>query len=153
MGPLGWQETIFIFILALLVFGPKKLPELGKNIGKAMSEFRRASSELRSTWDRQMVELERETAPIKEAANSYQNEIASATYDYGQIEERTDYDYHEDPDHQASLNQETSTVDASATEGVEQTDSVAEVAALEAAPEGVVSDDQHSKAGQEPLHS
>jgi sec-independent protein translocase protein TatA len=53
MGPLGWQETIFIFVLALLIFGPKKLPELGKTIGKAMTEFRRASSELRSTWDRE----------------------------------------------------------------------------------------------------
>ena len=35
MGPLGWQETVFIFLLALLFFGPKKLPELGKTIGKA----------------------------------------------------------------------------------------------------------------------
>ena len=51
MGPLGWQETIFILVLALLIFGPKKLPELGKTIGKAMTEFRRASSELKSTFD------------------------------------------------------------------------------------------------------
>ncbi len=52
MGPLGWQETVFIFILALLIFGPKKLPELGKTFGKAMSEFRRASAELKATWSR-----------------------------------------------------------------------------------------------------
>ena len=35
MGPLGWQETVFIFLLALLIFGPKKLPELGKTAAKA----------------------------------------------------------------------------------------------------------------------
>ena len=52
MGPLGVQETVFIFVLALLIFGPRKLPELGKTIGKAMSEFRRASSELRMSWKR-----------------------------------------------------------------------------------------------------
>ena len=50
MGPLGWQETVFIFLLALLIFGPKKLPELGRNIGKALTEFLRASNELRSTF-------------------------------------------------------------------------------------------------------
>ncbi|MBI1792136.1 MAG: twin-arginine translocase TatA/TatE family subunit, partial [Acidobacteria bacterium] len=70
MGPLGWQETVVIFLLALLIFGPKKLPELGRTIGKAMTEFRRASSELKSTFDREMQSLERETEPIKEVANS-----------------------------------------------------------------------------------
>jgi sec-independent protein translocase protein TatA len=34
MGPLGWQETVFIFVLALLIFGPKKLPELGKTLAR-----------------------------------------------------------------------------------------------------------------------
>ena len=57
MGPLGWQETIAIFILALVVFGPKKLPELGKTAAKAMGEFRRASNELKSTWNREMHHL------------------------------------------------------------------------------------------------
>jgi sec-independent protein translocase protein TatA len=150
MGPLGWQETVFIFVLALLVFGPKKLPELGKNIGKAMSEFRRHSSELRSTWDRQMVELERETAPIKEAAQSYSNEISSAAYDAGQYE---DPDYYNDPDHLANSNQEISTVDASATEGVEQSPNVEEVALLEAAPEGPAEESGQAEAGQKPEHS
>lgn len=81
MGPLGWQETIFIFILALLIFGPKKLPELGKTIGKAMTEFRRASSELKSTWDREMASLERENESLKDVARSYQSEIDNTMYD------------------------------------------------------------------------
>ena len=57
MGPLGWQETVFIFVLALLIFGPKKLPELGKTLGKAITEFRRASSELKNTWEREVSNL------------------------------------------------------------------------------------------------
>ena len=65
MGPLGWQETVFIFLLALLLFGPKKLPELGRTLGKAMTEFRRASSELKATFDREMKSLEQETESIK----------------------------------------------------------------------------------------
>src|SRR5689334_24237685 len=78
MGPLGWQETVFIFLLALLLFGPKKLPELGRTIGKAITEFRRASSELKSTFDRELKNLEQETQPIKQAVNEYQYD----TYNY-----------------------------------------------------------------------
>ncbi len=48
-GPLGIPEVIFILVLALLVFGPKRLPEIGRTVGKAMGEFRRASNELKRT--------------------------------------------------------------------------------------------------------
>jgi TatA/E family protein of Tat protein translocase len=81
MGPLGWQETIFIFILALLIFGPKKLPELGRNIGKALTEFRRASSELRATFDREMANIEKETSGIKEEANKLTGDLYNSYYD------------------------------------------------------------------------
>src|SRR5581483_5969614 len=80
MGPLGWQETVALFILALLLFGPKKLPELGRTIGKAITEFRRASSELKSTFDREMKNLEQETQPVKQAMNEYQYDTYN--YDY-----------------------------------------------------------------------
>lgn len=49
MFDIGFQEMVLIMVLALLVFGPSKLPELGKMIGRAMREFRRASDEFRST--------------------------------------------------------------------------------------------------------
>ena len=49
LGTLGTSEMIFIFILALVLFGPKKLPEIGRTIGKAITEFRRASNELKTT--------------------------------------------------------------------------------------------------------
>jgi len=80
MGTLGWQETLVIFILALLLFGPKKLPELGRTLGKAITEFRRASTELKSTFDREMKNLELETADIKKAADEYHYD----TYNYGE---------------------------------------------------------------------
>ena len=60
MGQLGFQELLVIFIIALLVFGPKKLPELGKSLGKGLREFKRATNELKSTWDDHIQEAERE---------------------------------------------------------------------------------------------
>ena len=60
MGSLGIPEIIFIFLLALLIFGPRKLPELGRNLGKALAEFRRASNELRATVEDEMRNLEKE---------------------------------------------------------------------------------------------
>src|SRR5437899_1982880 len=60
-GTLGVQEMIVIFIVALVLFGPKKLPELGRTIGKAITEFRRASSDLKATFEREMQSLERES--------------------------------------------------------------------------------------------
>jgi len=81
MGPLGVQETVFIFVLALLIFGPKKLPELGRTIGKAMSEFRRASSELKATFDREMNSIERENESLKEVTRQYALDEHSYNHD------------------------------------------------------------------------
>ena len=61
MGPIGMSEMMAIFVVALLLFGPKKLPELARMLAKGLSEFRRAKSELKSTFDTHMRELERET--------------------------------------------------------------------------------------------
>ena len=60
MGQLGMQELIVIFVIALLVFGPRKLPELGKSLGKGLREFRRATNEMKATWDEQLRETENE---------------------------------------------------------------------------------------------
>jgi len=65
VGPLGVPELIVIFVIALLVFGPRRLPELGRTFGKAMNEFRRASNELRSVVEEEVRELERQTADVK----------------------------------------------------------------------------------------
>lgn len=59
MGSLGMQEIIVIFVLALIIFGPRKLPELGKSLGKSLAEFKKASNELKQTWEEE-VRLEKE---------------------------------------------------------------------------------------------
>jgi sec-independent protein translocase protein TatA len=81
MGPVGVPEMFVIFIVALVLFGPKKLPELGRTIGKALTEFRRASSELKAQFESHLRELEREGQSIKSVVNSY-TEVPS-TYSYG----------------------------------------------------------------------
>src|ERR1700740_2707784 len=53
-GSLGIPELILIFIVALLVFGPKRLPEIGKTLGKALGEFKKASDELKNTIEREV---------------------------------------------------------------------------------------------------
>jgi Tat protein translocase TatB subunit len=82
MGPIGFEEMFFIFILALVLFGPKKLPELGRTVGKALSEFRRASSDLKSSFEREMRNLERETEASKESANTIAAPAIPTDYDY-----------------------------------------------------------------------
>jgi sec-independent protein translocase protein TatA len=62
-GSLGAPELVAIFILALVLFGPKKLPELGRALGKSFAEFRRASLELRSTLEKEIAESERPVEP------------------------------------------------------------------------------------------
>ena len=56
---LGMGEVVLILVIALVVFGPRKLPELGKSLGQAMSQFRRASEDFKRTWE-QEVEIEKD---------------------------------------------------------------------------------------------
>ncbi|MGH9714802.1 MAG: Sec-independent protein translocase subunit TatA/TatB [Candidatus Acidiferrales bacterium] len=58
---LSIPHLIIIFVVALVVFGPEKLPELARNLGKVMAEFRRATGELRNTFEGHLQDLERET--------------------------------------------------------------------------------------------
>lgn len=55
---LGMSEVVLILVIALVIFGPRKLPELGKSLGQAMNQFRKASDEFKRTWE-QEVELEK----------------------------------------------------------------------------------------------
>jgi len=119
MGPLGWQETVFIFLLALLIFGPKKLPELGRNIGKALTEFRRASSELRATFDREMSNIEKETAPIREETAKLGNDIHNTVYDsnsYHHDDYGYSYDGYSYPDYTSETSPEGTPKEIAATE-------------------------------------
>lgn len=62
MGSLGLPEIAFIFIIALLIFGPKKLPELGRTLGRGMAEFRRATDELKRSINTELA-LEETPSP------------------------------------------------------------------------------------------
>lgn len=53
-GSLGFSEILVIFLIALVVFGPRKLPELGKSLGRGLAEFKKASNELKRTWEEEV---------------------------------------------------------------------------------------------------
>ena len=50
-GSIGMPELLIIFVIALIIFGPRKLPELGRSLGKSLGEFKRASNDLRNTLE------------------------------------------------------------------------------------------------------
>ena len=80
MGQLGISEMVVIFIVALLVFGPKKLPELGKSLGKGIREFRKATNELKSTWEDQVKDIENPINDVKRDINDMQQDLKSDMY-------------------------------------------------------------------------
>jgi len=65
-GSVGVPELIIIFTIALIIFGPRKLPELGKSLGKSLAEFKRASNELKNTLDEE-IRLEDQRAAQRTA--------------------------------------------------------------------------------------
>jgi len=67
MGSLGLPEIAFIFILALLIFGPKKLPEIGRTVGRGVAEFRKATNELKRSIN---TELALDETPIPPALHA-----------------------------------------------------------------------------------
>ena len=70
MGNLGMPELILIMVLALILFGPKKLPEIGKSVGKALGEFKRASNDLKRTIEDEMekVKADEPVRPVEVVA-------------------------------------------------------------------------------------
>ncbi|HEY6338871.1 MAG TPA: twin-arginine translocase TatA/TatE family subunit [Candidatus Sulfotelmatobacter sp.] len=60
---MSFSETIFLFFLALIIFGPKKLPEIARQVGKALNEFKRASNEFRAQIEQEIAHLEVDNRP------------------------------------------------------------------------------------------
>jgi TatA/E family protein of Tat protein translocase len=97
MGPFGVQEMMVSLLLALLLVGPKKLPELARMLGKGLSEFRRAKNELKNTFDTHMRELERE-AKLEELKKNPAPPLATTPYTpYSHIADEYGYNGSEFP--------------------------------------------------------
>jgi len=80
MFDIGLQELVLIFVIALLVFGPKNLPQLGRSLGRAMREFRRASDEFRSTIETNLKINEPDPLPEPPAATALEAIASRASY-------------------------------------------------------------------------
>jgi sec-independent protein translocase protein TatA len=76
-GSIGMPELIIIFVIALIIFGPRKLPELGRSLGKSIAEFKKASNELKSTLEEE-IRLEEQRSHL-EASKAAAAQAAAAT--------------------------------------------------------------------------
>jgi len=79
-GSLGFQELIIIFAIALLVFGPKKLPEVGRSLGKALREFRKTSDEIKEKLEEEIQaddfkEIKTDFKEIKTEINGFKKDL------------------------------------------------------------------------------
>ena len=79
-GPIGMPELIVIMVLALIIFGPRKLPELGRSLGRSLNEFKRASNELKHTLDEEIrVDEQRTTEEQRRAEQQRAVDASRAT--------------------------------------------------------------------------
>ena len=81
---LGIPEMIFIFVLALIIFGPKKMPEIGRQIGRALAEFKRASNEFKAQIETEIQQMEVDThlpAYVSEPAAPPEHTVAVGAVD------------------------------------------------------------------------
>src|SRR6188508_2910311 len=80
LGSIGMPELIIIFVIALIIFGPRKLPELGRSLGKSLAEFKRASNELRNTLEEE-IRLEEQKPRVEEQKPKIESSKAAETAD------------------------------------------------------------------------
>jgi sec-independent protein translocase protein TatA len=80
LGSIGMPELIIIFVIALIIFGPRKLPELGRSLGKSLAEFKRASNELRNTLEEE-IRLEEQKPKVEEQKPKVEPSKAAETAD------------------------------------------------------------------------
>ena len=95
MGSLGMPEILIILVIALIIFGPRKLPELGKTLGQSLAQFRRASEDFKRQWEDEVaIERQRlEAPPPVSAVEESQHSVAASTY----VEETQSNSMHESP--------------------------------------------------------
>jgi sec-independent protein translocase protein TatB len=79
---LGFPEMLFLFVLALIIFGPKKLPEIGRQIGKGLAEFKRASNEFQAQIQDEVRKLELDDVKNSIAPISLENTVSYSSSSY-----------------------------------------------------------------------
>ena len=87
-GPLGMPELILIFVVALLLFGPRKMPEIGRSVGRALGEFRRASNDFKRTIEDEVAteeirDVERDLKEIRSVGRDVLKDTAGLVDDTG----------------------------------------------------------------------
>jgi sec-independent protein translocase protein TatA len=80
-GSLGMPELIVIFVIALVVFGPRKLPELGRSLGRGIAEFKKATNEFQNTLEREINSDEQRTKAAAEQAQTAARDDATHAAD------------------------------------------------------------------------
>jgi len=75
MWNLGFPEIVIIFIVALVIFGPRKLPELGRSLGRGLSEFKKASNELKRTWEDEVEAVKHEVDVEQDELKKIQTDL------------------------------------------------------------------------------
>jgi sec-independent protein translocase protein TatA len=99
-GSIGMPEMLIILVIALIIFGPRKLPELGRSLGKSLAEFKRASNELKNTLEEEIRLDEQRTA--QEAAKPKDTPAAPASTEASGGETPAAHDHDDQRDHRDS---------------------------------------------------
>jgi sec-independent protein translocase protein TatA len=84
-GSIGMPELIIILVIALIIFGPRKLPELGKSLGRSLNEFKRASADLQNTLEQEIKLEEQKEQQVKARQTDTPNNSAADTTDAGTV--------------------------------------------------------------------
>ena len=79
MGPIGWTEMVVIFFVALVVFGPEKLPDLAKTAAKGLREFKKATDGLKSNWEEHLRDVETPVNDVKKTFEEAKADVVEAS--------------------------------------------------------------------------
>jgi TatA/E family protein of Tat protein translocase len=101
-GNFGFTELLFIFVIALIFFGPRKLPELGKSLGETLGQFKRASEDFKRSWEEEVeIEKRRELDPPKVIAA--ENTVPSTALTPGEGDEPAEAEARKEEDLQKTV--------------------------------------------------
>jgi TatA/E family protein of Tat protein translocase len=79
MGPIGWTEMVVIFFVALVVFGPEKLPELAKTAAKGLREFKKATDGLKANWEDHLRDAENPINDLKKTFDDAKSDVSEVS--------------------------------------------------------------------------